>query len=147
MWLLAADVAPEAAASGGGLVAVLVAVAGTLGVIATAVAPALTERMKRPSSPAPAAPAPPAGPPPTGAPVSPPTTPTATLSVGASDRDADVFDALEESIRDLRAQRDAAQAEVARVSRETGARIDQLREELSEARIAIARLQAGRYSG
>jgi hypothetical protein len=147
LWLATA-VTPEG--GGGDLVAIIVAALGALGVIATAFGPALTERVKRPSSKQESA----------------PTTTPATVSnpapahaVGAATGDStaraptlttanrdDVFDALEESIRDLRAQRDAAQAELSRLRNDSQRRIDELSRELYEARIAIARLQAGRYS-
>lgn len=103
--LLAAE--DPAAASGGGLVAVLVAVAGALGVIVTALAPALTERVKRgkvtPSAP-PEVPASSPGAPAGAQPPAPATvTPTPERLTG------DVFDLIEDQITDLRRQRDAAQ--------------------------------------
>lgn len=150
LFVLAAD-APAAATGGGDVGAIVVAAVGALGVIATAFGPVLTEKVKRgrggpstPTTPAAADPGP-AAPPAagSGAPRHSQGTFAPTL---VNERDSDVFDALEDAIHDLRVQRDAAQAELARVTRENAGKIDQLREELSEARVAIARLQAGRYS-
>jgi hypothetical protein len=143
-----ATTADTAASGGGDVVAIAVAAIGALGVIATAFGPALTERVKMrntpPDNPAPSPTPGPAADPPAPANGSGPTGNGGRHALANAALGGDIFDALEDSIRDLRAQRDAAQAELRRVQRAAAARIDALQRELHDARVALARLETGR---
>lgn len=112
--------------------AIVIAFLGMLGVAATAFGPVLLERFKR--EPAVTAPT-----------IDPP------ITAPVPDAGPDPFELLEEQIRDLRAQRDAATARAERLDGEIRelrvaltARIDELSRQLREAELHLVRVEASR---